>query len=204
MSDLPFDLDEVPKEENSFLDKKKRKNGNKKGKRHERSLCKDLEAILGDSFRRTPMSGAFMGGVNWLRNGNLNQGAIDTLAGDIICPEYFKFSIESKNYQDVPKVYNLLDSNDLHLDKWIKQAETDASKSKKHFLLMFRVTEYRQSYVCLSLDNFKTYCSNRKLEMPESYLVHKTKYVIIGKDVFFTNYLSKYKLVEDEFYSSSI
>jgi hypothetical protein len=200
MNNDDFDILNIPDEPDVFgKPKKKRKNSSAKGKTAERDLTKALEAILGDTWRRVPSSGAFMGGMNWNKNKDMNAGALDILIGDIICPAWFKYTIESKAYSDSPKFHNMFDGNDPTLDKWIEQAKVDSSKCNKDWLLIFKVTAYRKAYVGLDLKSFMQYCTNRNLPLPK----HKFIYgdvLIIGKDVYFEGYLRHYKSVHDRFF----
>ena len=70
---------------------KKRKNACDKGKRGERTICKILSAHFNDEFKRTPSSGA----ISTIHR-NISSAAHKVLAGDIMCPDGFVFSIENK------------------------------------------------------------------------------------------------------------
>lgn len=194
-----LDLNNIP--EDPIKDKKKRKNSCKKGKNRERSLCHELEELFpGDIFRRVPSSGAFMGGFNFNRNLQLNNAAKNTLTGDIITPSWFKFSIESKAYDDSPLFHKIVNGEEKTLDKWIEQATVDASKVDKKMLLMFRITTKRSSYVCIRLDDFMEFIEHRNARMPDTYIIYKKRYLILENDIFMKNYLSLYKSYNDWFY----
>lgn len=130
-------------------DKKKKVNGNRKGKSYERFIVHDLEKRFNDVFRRVPTSGAMMGGMNFHKNKDLRQDAKEILSGDIICPTWFKFSIEAKNYYDTPKIHNLMSIGDATLDKWIEQAKLESKNAQKDWLIIFKVTVYRGSQFCV-------------------------------------------------------
>jgi len=145
-----FDITAVP--EPPFMsddNKKKKVNGNKKGKNFERDIAKDLEKRFKEPFRRVPSSGALMGGMNFFRNKDLRQDAKEILSGDIICPSWFPFSVEAKNYYDTPKIHNLTSIGDSTLDKWIEQAKLESKNAQKDWLIIFKVTIYRGSQFCV-------------------------------------------------------
>jgi hypothetical protein len=93
-----------------------------KGNAAERQICESLESILGGKFIRVPNSGAFLGGVNYMRSQEMDAGQIKTFKGDIICPSNLpKLVIESKFYKDFN--FSTLWTNKKNglLDNWIQQ-----------------------------------------------------------------------------------
>jgi succinate dehydrogenase flavin-adding protein (antitoxin of CptAB toxin-antitoxin module) len=200
---LLTDLDKVP-DDPADKPKKKRVNGCRKGKCAERDICHEFEEMFpGDIFRRVPMSGAFMGGFNFNKNMHINEEAKKTLTGDIITPTWFKFSIESKAYDDTPQFHKILKGEDKDLDKWIKQASDDASKVDKKMLIIFRITSKRTGFVCIKKQDFIDFCDKRNNIFPENTLVYKSQYLIIEKESFM-NYFKLYKKVNDWFYDGNI
>lgn len=198
---LGVDVNDVPKD-NVMAPKKKKVNGNRKGKAAERDVCHELEALFpGDIFRRVPSSGAFMGGFNFNKNMLINDEAKRTLTGDIITPTWMKFSLESKAYDDTPMFHKIINGEDKDLDKWITQASGDAAKVNKKFLIIFRITSKRCGFVCLEIESFNSFKGTRNTVNPKQYLIYKDKYIIMEKSVFMTDYFSKYKDVEDWFYT---
>lgn len=93
-----------------------------KGNQAERQICESLEQILGGKFIRVPNSGAFLGGVNFMRAQQMDAGQIKTFKGDIICPSNLpKLVIESKFYQEFP-FHSLVSNKKIPLlDTWLKQ-----------------------------------------------------------------------------------
>lgn len=91
-------------------------------------------------FSRAPGSGAYFGGQNKSKAGTAHS--IETLTGDIITPLDFPYSIECKSYspQTGPNFYAIITGQDRTLDKWIAQAESDASKKNKQPLLFIKIT----------------------------------------------------------------
>jgi len=194
-----IDINLLPQDD-LMKEKKKKVNGNAKGKNYERNLANRLSELLGDLVRRTPSSGALMGGINWIKNQGINEAANETLVGDLIVPSYFGFVCELKNYADVPKISHILETRDLHLDKWLVQASGDGAKVNKSWLLLFRVTQTRKSYVCLFYKDLLEYITHRNMTLPESYTIYKREYIILDQDIFFDVYLKELKKVEDRFY----
>ena len=154
--DLFSDIDKIPEDTiDDGKEKKKRVNGNRKGKNYERDVCKDLGKRFGGEFRRVPMSGGFFGGMNHFKNKEVNESARDVLCGDIITPKDFPFVIECKNYFDTPKIHNLVGNGDTTLDKWIEQARLEAKTTNKPWIIIFKVTEYRgNQYVVVDAATF--------------------------------------------------
>lgn len=78
------------------------------------------------SFRRNPDSGSFFGGGN---KGRADTHDTDKASfGDIIAPKDFKFTIECKHYKTAPAMAAMIKQEYALYDKWIEQAENDASK----------------------------------------------------------------------------
>jgi len=120
----------------------KKVNGQSKGKNFEREACKHFEDIFGIGFRRTPGSGAYVGGQN--RGSFVREDATDVLAGDLIAdtPEgstEFPFSIEAKSYNDEPKFHHLIQGDSKTFDSWIEQAEQDAEDVNKWPIIIFKL-----------------------------------------------------------------
>jgi hypothetical protein len=190
-----FNIDEIPDDDEFFMkSKKKRVNGSSKGKRGERNICKEMSKMFDDTFRRVPGSGMMLGGKNWNKNEGISDSAKNTLTGDIITPDWFPYSIESKNYADTPKLHNLYDGEDIELDKWIAQASSDAAKCGKEWLLIFNITSKRKTFVCLNYEAFTKFIQDNNLNTPSNFFIYKSKHIILGKQLFFKNYLSKIKI----------
>lgn len=150
--DIDVDLDDIPEDDFST---KKKVNSKKKGNRYELYISNDLSKRFNDTFRRVPQSGAIVGGVNKLYNENLRSDAQEIFAGDIISPPWFPFCIEAKNYENTPKMANLLSVGDKDLDKWISQAKSSAKLAKKQWLICFKITKGRKSFCCLDKSFFE-------------------------------------------------
>lgn len=110
--------------------KPKRKNSRSKGARFERKLCEILnEHFETTDFSRTPGSGAFASTHKLPEHLQIH--------GDLITPTNFAFTIEAKSgYNGCDLQGALSPKNDIY--KFIKQAEDDAERAKKPYILLFR------------------------------------------------------------------
>lgn len=118
-----------------------RKNSKKKGNRGENELAKMLCERFGEgSFKRTPSSGAYTGGINREKAEDLPWEAKITLASDIITPANFNFVIEHKFYQEV-NFWNLFSSKSQWLE-WIEQAEGDANFVNKEPMIIVKYNRH--------------------------------------------------------------
>lgn len=116
----------------------KKINGKNKGNRFERELAKKFESHFGFQFRRTPQSGAYVGGNN--RGSFLREDVTEILAGDLIAGDPdFPFCVEAKNYKDEPQFHQLLQNKSIVFDEWIKQATADADDINKIPLIVFKI-----------------------------------------------------------------
>jgi len=110
--------------------KSKRKNSKNKGHRFENDIAKMLnEKFNSKEFSRTPGSGAYA------TSHNLPEHL--TIYGDLITPKKFKFCIECKRGYSDMKFDALIDCN-ADIWKFIEQAEKDAKKADKDFLLIWK------------------------------------------------------------------
>lgn len=112
-----------------------------KGNRFEYEL-RDLLNSLYDSeeFARTPGSGAIMGRGNFVKRQGLAADVQNTLACDLITPDWFPFAIEAKSYADQPNYSRIISSTDSHLDKWLGEVCFDARNFNLIPLLFFKTT----------------------------------------------------------------
>ena len=112
-----------------------------KGSRFEYQI-RDLLNRVYDSkeFARTPGSGAIMGRSNFQKREGLSDAAKDTLSADLICPSWFPYSIEAKNYADKPTHATMIHSYDTTLDGWLGESLFDAKNFGKIPLLFFNTT----------------------------------------------------------------
>lgn len=112
-----------------------------KGSRFEYTI-RDLLNKTYDSkeFARTPGSGSIMGRSNFAKREGMSDAAKDTLSADLICPSWFPYSIEAKNYADKPTYPTIIHSYDATLDGWLGESLFDAKNFNKIPLLFFNTT----------------------------------------------------------------
>jgi len=106
------------------------KTSRRKGFTYERKVAHILEAVWGEQFRRTPLSGGW---------------AKEKITGDIVPidrqDDNFPFSVECKNQKA------------LSVPAWLKQAKDDCPEGKMP-LLIFHLPRDNDEYVCLTLADF--------------------------------------------------
>lgn len=136
-----FDISKLKKE------KKKRINSRTKGNTFENKICKILNERFNTSdFMRSPGSGAFATSHKLPEHMQIH--------GDLITPKGFRFTIECKkgyNKESIASIFN--PKSNLRL--FIEQAERDAEKENKDFLLIF--AQDRQT--AIAIINRKSFCS---------------------------------------------
>lgn len=120
-----------------------------KGNRFEYAIRDLLNKVFDTKeFARTPGSGAIMGRSNFSKRAGMSDAAKDTLSADMICPSWFPYSIEAKNYADKPIYHTMIHSYDPTLDGWLGEALCDAKNSNKIPFLFFNTTR-KGSFIAL-------------------------------------------------------
>lgn len=153
-----------------------------KGSRLEYKVRDELNKVFETkAFQRTPGSGAFMGKSNFARNSQLDEGAKLALGGDIICPEWFRFSVECKNYADSPLYHRMISHEDKTMDKWLSEAIFDAKNFNLSPMVVFQTT-YRGTFIAIP-DQFINVVRSCNIN---PYLIYKN-FVIFGFDKFIAN-----------------
>lgn len=159
-------------------------NGKAKGNAFEREIANAFSDFFKDTFKRVPQSGALVGGVNRrIVEDGLRKDAVEILAGDIITPEWFPFSLECKSYKDFA-FHQVLTGENKVLDEWLRQAEDDAAVSNKTMLLIMKFVR-KGIYVCshnLSIGDGK-----ELKEYLTDYSWYKDNYLIYSIDEFYKN-----------------
>ena len=182
INDIDLDEPEAQDDIVAKLKKKKRVNSKKKGNRYELQIANELTSLFDDTFRRNPNSGAFFGGGNWnTKNKKVDKDIVSDMAGDIITPRWFPFSIECKNYDDTPKLHKLYTGTDKKFNEWVAQAKADALKSEKQWILFFKITKQRESFTCLDTEYLNSMLSVIDTELPDSYMTHKDATILTYK-----------------------
>lgn len=168
-------------------------NGRAKGHTYERDVSNEFSLRFNDHFQRVPQSGAICGGFNRIKAANLRQEAQQILSADIICPSFFPFALECKNYGEKtgPQMYSILEGDERVLDKWLLQAKGDAQFAQKEFLIIFKITR-KASYICVDFEKFSTKLKeNPTYNWPTSYIKYKDT-IIFDKNDFLDNYIVLY------------
>ena len=157
-------------------------NSKSKGNTWEREIANLFSEQFNDTFKRVPQSGALVGGFNRkVINEGLRSDAVEILAGDVITPKGFPFSLECKFYKDFA-FHQLLSSENKVLDGWIEQAEDDAKVSNKEFLLLMKFNR-KGSYVCSS-DHSVNEGESCITGIIDDYIVYKKKYIMYSLETF--------------------
>lgn len=108
-----------------------------KGNGFEREVCKYLNELTDLNFTRVPNSGAFLGGANQVRVGNMTDAQTQIFDGDIITPDEWKdWSLECKFYKDIAWKKLFQPEGVAQLNGWIEQAKVT---SKPYWLLIFKI-----------------------------------------------------------------
>jgi len=109
----------------------------KKGNRAELEIVKILKNRFPEyEFRRSPGSGAYVGGSNREISEGLDYETKLVLASDILVPKNFKFIIESKFYAEA-SFWDLFNTSS-DLKRWFKQVEGDAEFVNKLPMLVVK------------------------------------------------------------------
>lgn len=132
-----------------IANKKKRKNSRTKGNSFERKVAGILnEHFNTTEFMRSPGSGAFS------TTHNLPEHL--KFSGDLITPKNFRFIIECKkgyNKENLGSAFN----NKSDLLNFIRQADRDARKIHKEFLIVFQ--QDRKDILCIFNNNTNVFLS---------------------------------------------
>lgn len=150
-----------------------------KGNRFEYEIRDLLNKIYDTKeFARTPGSGAIMGRGNFAKRQGLSEDVQNTLGSDLICPAWFPYSVEAKNYGDSPVYHTILSGDDPKLTHWLGEACFDAKNLNKIPLLFFKTTR-KGAYVAFP--------SLLALDLPLQYSLNHNEFTIIGIDHFVAN-----------------
>lgn len=107
-----------------------------KGNAWENEVARFLSGHYGESFVRTPHSGAYIGGINTNRKSRLDETQNKAFKGDIIPGESFgAMNIECKSYKDFP-FHQVVQGSCKILDEWIEQLLQVADEGDCSLLFM--------------------------------------------------------------------
>ncbi len=128
------DNDDFILDDDDFLMPKKKKiNSGGKGKRREREIAKVLNDRFGGGFSRSVGSGN-----RWSQVANLPKHAQDTFSGDLVTPEHFGFTIESKGGYDDVDLVSAFEDGHAQIDEFLKQAQFDADRVKRKPIVVWK------------------------------------------------------------------
>lgn len=120
---------------------KKIKSG-KKGKRVELDLVKNLNDRFSKILNDNPDWGKFSrtvgSGNRWGQNVHLSKKAIDSYSGDIVCPDNFKFVLESKGGYNEIDLCSAFENGQSELDKFLKQVMDDSKRTSRMPILFWK------------------------------------------------------------------
>lgn len=177
--------------ENIFNKKPKRIKSGKKGKRVELEVVKYLNDRFSVLLNKNPNWGKFSrtvgSGNRWGQNVHLSKAAMDNFSGDLICPDNFKFIIESKGGYNEIDLCSAFDGGQSELDSFLKQVTSDSDRTgRKPMLLWKKNRKPRLAFLKqIDLD-----CSIYKFEYNMKYrdwIVVNLKDLITLEDNFFFN-----------------
>lgn len=137
MTEDDFEIEDILGEKKP----KKIKSG-KKGKRVELDLIKSLNERFASTLSPRPQAGKFSrsvgSGNRWGQRVHLSKAASDTYSGDIVCPEGFKFVLESKGgYNDID-LCSAFSGRQAELDSFLKQVSDDSERCGRKPLLLWK------------------------------------------------------------------
>jgi hypothetical protein len=131
-----IDVDDI------FQKKPKKIKSGKKGKRVELELVKSLNARFSKILSLSPDIGTFSrsvgSGNRWGQNVQLSRAATNLYSGDIVCPERFRFVLESKGgYNDID-LFSAFQGGQSEIDEFLKQVSSDSERCKRKPLLFWK------------------------------------------------------------------
>jgi|LakMenEpi03Aug12_release.lakeMendotaPanAssembly.Ray.scaffolds.fasta_scaffold576038_2 hypothetical protein len=136
MEEEEFEIEDILKP------KTKRIKSGKKGKRVELDLVKKLNDRFDSVLRRFPDWGKFSrtigSGNRWGQNVHLSKKAIDNYTGDLVCPENFKFVLESKGGYNEIDLCSSFDKGQAEIDKFLKQVKEDSKRTNRLPILLWK------------------------------------------------------------------
>lgn len=123
-------------------DKPKKIKSGRKGKRVELELVKFLNLRFSKILSKDPSSGKFSrsvgSGNRWGQRVHLSKAAADLYSGDIVCPENFRFVLESKGGYNHVDLCSAFSGGSAELDGFLKQVEDDSKRCGRRPLLLWK------------------------------------------------------------------
>ena len=138
-----MEYDEKDLEIEDIFDKKIKKiKSGKKGKRVELEIVKDLNNRFSKILSLNPSWGKYSrtigSGNRWGQNVHLSKKATDTYTGDIVCPDNFKFVLESKGGYNNIDFCSAFSKGCSELDNFLKQVTDDSKRCGRKPLLFWK------------------------------------------------------------------
>lgn len=164
-------------------------NSKNKGNTWEREIAKFLSKLFNESFIRTSLSGAFVGGQNAHRKEVLSDSQITMSKGDIIPPDnMLKLNIEAKFYSDL-SFHQLVDGKCQQLDNWIDQSNVTSDATDISFII-FKINR-KGSWTVFNEKLLKKF----SVEGYVRYFYDNEYYIIVDFEKFFNKNYKKIKLL---------
>lgn len=118
-----------------------------KSKRYGKGFEYEVRDILREStglpgFERVPTSGAWIGGQNAHKADYGRNDVTEIMAGDLICPDGWRWTVECKNHADVPVHQLFLGDGAKLVNEFLEQVYYSSLLVEKESLL---VMKYRKS-----------------------------------------------------------
>lgn len=128
--------------EDLMRDRPKKIKSGKKGKRVELEVVKELNARFSKILSENPSWGRFSrsigSGNRWGQNVHLSRTAKNIYSGDIVCPDNFNFTLESKGgYNDID-LCSVFGGYQAELDSFLEQAEADSARCGRKPMLLWK------------------------------------------------------------------
>jgi hypothetical protein len=135
-------MEEDAEVEDIFNKKPKKIKSGKKGKRVELELVKNLNHRFQKILASNPDLGSFSrsigSGNRWGQHVHLSKNASNTYSGDIVCPDNFKFVLESKGgYNDID-LCSVFGGGQSELDGFLDQVTSDSERCGRKPLLLWK------------------------------------------------------------------
>lgn len=90
------------------------------------------------SFERVPTSGAWIGGANAYKAEFGRDDVTEIMAGDLICPEDWRWTVECKNWEDIPVHQLFMGKESKQINEFLKQVYDSANVAGKEPLLVMK------------------------------------------------------------------
>lgn len=101
-----------------------------------RDLLREQTGI--ESFERVPTSGAWIGGQNSYKAQTGREDVTEIMAGDLICPPEWRWTVECKNHVDIPIHQLFLGEGCQSVDEFLHQLLQSSQTANKEPLLFMK------------------------------------------------------------------